>query len=81
MVHGVTGEARAGAGEKLLSADGREVSASDLKGKTVGLYFSAGWCQPCKVFTPQLIQVRGCGWGICRFRGVVPTVRKWGSGL
>eukprot|EP00961_Rhodomonas_salina_P125590 1691813-Rhodomonas_salina.1 len=40
-----------------MTADGTEVDAADLKGKTVGVYFSAGWCQPCKVFTPQLIQV------------------------
>lgn len=30
-------------------------TADVLDGKTVvGLYFSASWCVPCKVFTPQL---------------------------
>jgi nucleoredoxin len=26
-------------------------------GKTIGLYFSAGWCVPCTKFTPKLISV------------------------
>ena len=41
----------------LVAADGTKTNAEDLKGKTVAIYFSAGWCQPCKAFTPQLIQV------------------------
>ena len=40
----------------LVAADGSKTNADDLKGKVVGIYFSAGWCQPCKAFTPQLIQ-------------------------
>jgi len=40
----------------LVAADGSKTSAEQLKGKTVAIYFSAGWCQPCKAFTPQLIQ-------------------------
>ena len=28
----------------------------ELEGKYVGLYFSAHWCGPCKLFTPQLIE-------------------------
>jgi len=42
---------------ELVAADGSKTSAEQLKGKTVAIYFSAGWCQPCKAFTPQLIQV------------------------
>lgn len=33
----------------------REPTAEVLDGKAVvGLYFSASWCVPCKLFTPQL---------------------------
>jgi nucleoredoxin len=39
---------------KLLNADGEAVSAAELKGKTIGLYFSAHWCPPCRGFTPKL---------------------------
>lgn len=28
-----------------------------LKGKIVGLYFSASWCGPCQRFTPVLVEV------------------------
>jgi nucleoredoxin len=40
-------------GGKLLGPDG-DVDTSSLEGKTVGLYFSAHWCPPCRGFTPQL---------------------------
>ncbi|KAL5978567.1 hypothetical protein ACLOJK_029684 [Asimina triloba] len=51
--------------EKLLATDCRDyvvldngkVPISDLLGKTVGLYFSAQWCPPCKKFTPRLVAV------------------------
>mmetsp|Transcript_3909 Transcript_3909/g.7197 ORF Transcript_3909/g.7197 Transcript_3909/m.7197 type:complete len:203 (+) Transcript_3909:147-755(+) len=33
---------------------GNSIDASELKGKLVGLYFSAGWCGPCRQFTPIL---------------------------
>jgi nucleoredoxin len=33
---------------------GESVSRETLKGKTLGLYFSAHWCPPCRRFTPQL---------------------------
>ena len=41
----------------LVAADGSKTNAQELKGKYVGIYFSAGWCQPCKAFTPTLIQL------------------------
>uniref|UniRef100_A0A0N4ZEM3 Thioredoxin domain-containing protein n=1 Tax=Parastrongyloides trichosuri TaxID=131310 RepID=A0A0N4ZEM3_PARTI len=28
--------------------------ANLLKGKIIGVYFSAGWCGPCRQFTPKL---------------------------
>ncbi|KAK4351778.1 hypothetical protein RND71_027296 [Anisodus tanguticus] len=34
-----------------------QVPVASLKGKTVGLYFSAQWCIPAKKFTPRLISV------------------------
>jgi thiol-disulfide isomerase/thioredoxin len=41
---------------ELLSKDG-PVSARDaLKGKYVGVYFSASWCPPCQRFTPKLVE-------------------------
>jgi len=42
----------------LVNADGEEVSLDELKGKLVGVYFSAHWCPPCKVFTPRLVAFR-----------------------
>lgn len=42
--------------ERLIDTSGREIAAgSVLKGKTVGVYFSAHWCGPCRGFTPQLV--------------------------
>jgi len=48
-------------GSKFLSKsanakDISEMSADVLKGKTIGLYFSAHWCGPCRQFTPDLIK-------------------------
>ncbi len=40
----------------LHDAKGRKVEASTLKGKYIGLYFSAHWCPPCRAFTPSLVQ-------------------------
>ncbi|KAE8722640.1 putative nucleoredoxin 1 [Hibiscus syriacus] len=43
----------------LLSSSDRDflVKIDSLKGKKLGLYFSASWCGPCRRFTPVLIQV------------------------
>ena len=42
----------------LLDSDGKEVSKDSLAGKTVGIYFSAHWCPPCRSFTPNLVKFR-----------------------
>lgn len=34
-----------------------QVKVGSLKGKKVGLYFSASWCGPCQRFTPNLVEV------------------------
>ena len=44
--------------EKLKDANGKEVSRDQLAGKTVGFYFSAHWCPPCRTFTPHLVRFR-----------------------
>jgi len=43
-------------GNEFVTKDGSMVTADVLKGKTVGLYFSAHWCPPCRGFTPVLKQ-------------------------
>jgi len=42
----------------LHDAEGKEVDPATLKGKHVGLYFSAHWCPPCRAFTPGLVKFR-----------------------
>ena len=42
----------------LLDSKGKKVSNSVLSGKTVGIYFSAHWCPPCRSFTPNLVKFR-----------------------
>lgn len=42
----------------LHDAEGNEVDPVTLKGKHVGLYFSAHWCPPCRAFTPSLVKFR-----------------------
>ena len=42
----------------LLESKGKEVSKDVLAGKTIGLYFSAHWCPPCRGFTPKLVEFR-----------------------
>jgi len=43
---------------KLLDSKGKKISRDELAGKTVGFYFSAHWCPPCRQFTPQLVKFR-----------------------
>ena len=43
-------------GSELRDANGETVSIERLKGKIVGLYFSAHWCPPCRKFTPALVK-------------------------
>jgi thiol-disulfide isomerase/thioredoxin len=42
-------------GKRLVDAKGKRVSTAELAGKTIGIYFSASWCPPCRAFTPQLV--------------------------
>jgi len=42
-------------GEKLLKGE-ETVGQEAIEGKTLGLYFSAHWCPPCRSFTPQLAE-------------------------
>jgi len=42
-------------GGKLQGKEG-EVPVSNLQNKYVGIYFSAHWCPPCKMFTPKLAE-------------------------
>ena len=42
----------------LLDSNGQEVDKSVLAGKTIGIYFSAHWCPPCRGFTPKLVEFR-----------------------
>lgn len=41
-------------GTTFVGQKGQKFGLDHLKGKTVGLYFSAHWCPPCKRFTPKL---------------------------
>ena len=45
-------------GTDLVDAKGNKVETSSLEGKVIGLYFSASWCGPCKMFTPDLVKLR-----------------------
>jgi nucleoredoxin len=39
----------------VVDGSGRvETTASALNGKVLGIYFSAHWCPPCRMFTPKL---------------------------
>ncbi|XVE92417.1 hypothetical protein REPUB_Repub01dG0095200 [Reevesia pubescens] len=41
----------------LVRNNGDQVKIESLKGKKLGLYFSASWCGPCRRFTPKLVEV------------------------
>eukprot|EP00930_Biecheleria_cincta_P015737 TRINITY_DN1301_c0_g1_i1.p1 TRINITY_DN1301_c0_g1~~TRINITY_DN1301_c0_g1_i1.p1 ORF type:complete len:432 (-),score=106.42 TRINITY_DN1301_c0_g1_i1:230-1525(-) len=41
-------------GDTFLRQDGSKVGLEAIAGKTLGLYFSAHWCPPCRGFTPKL---------------------------
>merc|ERR550537_31921 len=41
-------------GPTLQTKQGLQPTEQVLGGKTIGLYFSAHWCPPCRGFTPQL---------------------------
>tara|TARA_B100001057_G_scaffold382043_1_gene388012 strand:- start:187 stop:909 length:723 start_codon:yes stop_codon:yes gene_type:complete len=43
---------------KLLDSSGKKISRDELAGKTIGFYFSAHWCPPCRAFTPSLVKFR-----------------------
>jgi len=41
--------------DKVIDGEGNKVPAETLKSKKYfGLYFSASWCPPCRMFTPKL---------------------------
>ncbi len=44
--------------DTLLDSEGNDISIDEIKGKYVGLYFSASWCGPCRSFTPKLIKFK-----------------------
>jgi len=41
-------------GDTFMRQDGSLVGKDAIAGKTLGLYFSAHWCPPCRGFTPKL---------------------------
>lgn len=40
----------------LVTNNRDQVSIDTLKGRKIGLYFSASWCGPCQRFTPTLVE-------------------------
>eukprot|EP00747_Dinoflagellata_sp_TGD_P185926 gnl/TRDRNA2_/TRDRNA2_42720_c0_seq1.p1 gnl/TRDRNA2_/TRDRNA2_42720_c0~~gnl/TRDRNA2_/TRDRNA2_42720_c0_seq1.p1 ORF type:complete len:212 (+),score=42.24 gnl/TRDRNA2_/TRDRNA2_42720_c0_seq1:59-637(+) len=47
-------------GDTLVTKEGPKPTADVIAGKKlVGLYFSGGWCPPCKRFTPKLAELYG----------------------
>ncbi|KAF8016574.1 hypothetical protein BT93_H1943 [Corymbia citriodora subsp. variegata] len=66
MVNVIEGEAASHDVQSLLSSpdrdflvrnNGDQVRVDSLKGKKIGLYFSASWCGPCQQFIPTLADV------------------------
>jgi len=43
-------------GNEFVKSDGSKVTKDSLKGKFLGIYFSAHWCGPCRGFTPKLAE-------------------------
>ena len=58
----------------LINAAGEEVAVSSLKGKMVGIYFSASWCPPCRAFTPQLVKFYN---QVAKKNGLVIVFASW----
>jgi nucleoredoxin len=44
-------------GPELVTKDGTGSTDTLLAGKTIGIYFSAHWCPPCRGFTPKLAEM------------------------
>ncbi|XP_071734115.1 probable nucleoredoxin 3 [Rutidosis leptorrhynchoides] len=42
--------------DSFVSSKSGKIGVSELVGKTIGLYFGAQWCPPCRDFTAQLIE-------------------------
>jgi nucleoredoxin len=43
-------------GKELRTSQKKKVTVDTLAGKTIGIYFSAHWCPPCRAFTPELVK-------------------------
>lgn len=44
-------------GSELVTKSGTGSTDALLAGKTIGIYFSAHWCPPCRGFTPKLAEM------------------------
>merc|ERR1719160_2204243 len=44
-------------GSELVTKEGKGSTDALLAGKTIGIYFSAHWCPPCRGFTPKLAEM------------------------
>ena len=42
----------------LIDQNFNQVDSENLEEKIIGLYFSAGWCPPCRTFSPTLKEFR-----------------------